>query len=110
MASTAKVKHLRVTPSKMRAVCNEVRGKSVEDSIDFLQRCRKYAALHLLKLLRSAVANADQKGNNVDALFVKEIFCDQGTSLKRSIPRARGSSSPILKRTCHVNIILDEKK
>jgi len=110
MVSTAKVKHLGVTPSKMRAICNEVRGKSVEDSIDFLQRCRKYAAQDLLKLLRSAVANADQKGSNVDALYVKEIYCDQGTSLKRFIPRARGSASPILKRTCHVNIILDEKK
>ena len=109
MAAEARVKHLRVSPSKMRMVCNEVRGKTVEDSIDFLMRCRKYAAQHLLKLLRSAVANADFKGNNVDKLFVKEIYCDQGTSLKRFITRARGSSSPILKRTCHVNIILDEK-
>lgn len=110
MAASATLRHARITPRKMRVVCDAVRGKKVQDALDFLTFSRRGAAKPLLKLVRSAVANADRKGGmNVERLYVRRILCDQGTSLKRWLPRARGSASPILKRTCHVFVELDEK-
>ena len=107
---TARIKHLRITPRKMRVLCNEIRGKDVSHAINFLMYNRRHAARPLLKLVKSAVANADVKGSaDVDRLFIRELLCDQGTPLKRSLPRAKGMATPILKRSCHVKVVLAEK-
>lgn len=110
MAVSAKLKHLRMSPRKVQPVCDQIRGKGVQQALDFLMHCRRKAAQPLLKLLNSAVANADQKGKvDVDHLVVKRLMCDKGTTIKRWLPRARGSASPILKRSCHITVVLDEK-
>ena len=110
MAAKASIKHLRITPRKMRVVCNEIRGKGVQEAMDFLLHCRRIAAGPLLKLLKSAVANADQGGKmDLDRVYVRELLCDKGVTIKRWLPRARGMATPILKRSCHVKVVLDEK-
>lgn len=110
MAVKARIKMIRITPRKMRIVANYVRGKDVQKAIDFLTFCKRRAARPLLKLIKSAVANADQKGGiDLDNLFIKELLVDKGPTMKRWMPRARGMATPILKRTSRVNVVLDER-
>lgn len=110
MAANAKIKMIRMTPRKMRVVANYVRGKRAQEAIDYLTFCKRSAARPLLKLIKSAVANADNKGGmDVDNLFVKELLVDSGPTMKRWMPRAKGSASPILKRSTKVSVTLDEK-
>lgn len=110
MPSTARIKMIRMTPRKMGVVAGEVRGKNVGDAVNFLTFCKRRAARPLLKLIKSAVANADQKGGiDVDNLYIKELLVDKGPTMKRSMPRARGMATPVLKRTCKVSVVLDEK-
>jgi large subunit ribosomal protein L22 len=109
MSTTAKLRHVRMTPRKMRVVANQVRGMRAAKAVEFLTFCRRRAARPILKLVRSALANADQKGDvDVDNLQVKKIEVDQGPTLKRFMPRARGIATPILKRTSHVMVVLEE--
>ena len=109
MSTTAKLRHVRMTPRKMRVVANEIRGMRAAKAVEFLTFCRRRAARPLLKLVRSALANADQKGDvDVDNLQVKKIEVDQGPTFKRFMPRARGMATPILKRTSHVKVLLEE--
>ncbi|MSR78712.1 MAG: 50S ribosomal protein L22 [Candidatus Taylorbacteria bacterium] len=108
---TAKLNTYRQSPRKVRLVSDLVKGKSVEQAIQTLKVTTKSAALPLLKLIESAVNNA-KKSFNVDGkgLYIKEFRVDAGASMKRSMPRARGSAYPILKRTCHVSLVLDERE
>src|SRR5689334_5882496 len=109
--STAKVRFVRITPRKMGLLADEVRGKSVNDALVYLKLSpRKRTAGILYGLIKSAVANADQKGTtDVDTLFVKTIFVGQGTTLKRFRPRAKGSAFRINKKTSHVSVTLAER-
>jgi len=101
---------IRMTPRKVRVVANAVRGKRVQEAIDLLAFSKRSAARPLLKLIKSAVANADQKGGmDLDNLFVKELLVDAGPTMKRWMPRARGSATPVLKRTAKISVTLDEK-
>ena len=110
MAATAKTKMVRITPRKVRTVADEIRGKGVQEAIDFLTFCRRSPARPLLKLIKSAVSNADQKGGmDLDNLFVRELLVDKGPTMKRWMPRARGMATPILKRTSKISITLDER-
>lgn len=110
MAATARLKSVRMTPRKVRAVAGQVRGKGAQEAIDFLTFCKRRAARPLLKLIKSAVANADAKGGmDVDNLVVKELLVDAGPTMKRWMPRARGMATPILKRTSRISVTLDEK-
>jgi len=109
MAVKARIKMIRMTPRKVRVVANQVRGKDVQKAVDFLTFCRRRAARPLLKLIKSAVANADQKGGiDLDNLYVKELLVDKGPTMKRWMPRARGMATPILKRTSRISVMLDE--
>ena len=111
MSATAKIKMVRITPRKVRTVADEVRGKDVQAAIDFLTFCRRRPARPLLKLIKSAVSNADQKGGmDLDNLFVSELLVDKGPTMKRWMPRARGMATPVLKRTSRVSIRLDERQ
>lgn len=112
MASSvkAKISYLRVAPRKARLVCDLVRGKKVGQALDILRFTKKGCSRDILKLLLSAVANANVKGGfDVDNLFVQKITVDPGPILKRWLPRARGMATPIQKRTSHVTVVLTEK-
>ena len=110
MAASARIRHLRVTPRKARLVADIIRGKKVQQALDLLVFCKRYVAKDFRKLVKSAWANADQKGTmDPDNLVVKTVMVDVGPTLKRSMPRAKGSATPLLKRTCHITLILDEK-
>ena len=98
-----------MAPRKVRLVASVLRGMSVNDAEAQLMLQPRRAAKPLLKLLRSAIANAKNNQKlNPDNLFVQTIFVDQGPMLKRSLPRARGSASPIQKKMSHVTMILAE--
>jgi len=110
MVAQASMKHVRITPKKIRPVCNEIRGLNIGPALDFLSASKKKGADLLLKLLKSAIANAEHKGGvDVDNLYIKELLCDKGTVMKRWLPRARGMATPILKRSSHVKVVLDER-
>ena len=109
MIATAKLRHLRVSPRKVRLVADLIRGKHVEEALNILQFTNKVSSQPLAKLLKSAVANADQKdGVDVDQLFIKDLRVDGGPTIKRFRPRAMGRATPILKRTSHISIGLDQ--
>lgn len=110
MAANARLKMIRMTPRKVRVVANQVRGKAAQEAVDYLTFCKRSAARPLLKLIKSAIANADVKGGmDVDNLFVKELLVDSGPTMKRWMPRARGMATPVLKRTSRISVTLDEK-
>ncbi len=109
MIATAKLRHLRVSPSKVRLVADLIRGKHVEEALNILQFTNKVSSRPLAKLLKSAVANADQKdGVDIDTLYIKDLRVDGGPTIKRFRPRAMGRATPILKRTSHISIGLDQ--
>lgn len=105
-----------MSPRKMRLVVDEVRGKNVNDAYGILRFSKKAAADPIDKCLRSAVANAvykaDQEGDvlDVDELYVREAYVDEGSTLKRWRPRAFGRATPIHKRSSHVTIVVDIKE
>ena len=103
---TATLRYLRMAPRKVRSVADLVRGLHVNDAEAQLLVQRRRPSQALLKLLRSAVANAKNNKLNADHLFISEIRVDGGPMLKRYLPRARGSASPIQKKMSHVTITL----
>lgn len=104
---TVQLNYLRIAPRKVRSVADLIRGLSVNDAEAQLLAQRRRPAKAIIKLLRSAVASAkNNKQLNPDHLFVKEIRVDQGPMLKRILPRARGSASPIQKKMSHVTLVL----
>ena len=110
MAKHAVLKHLRTSPRKVRAVADGIRGLSVSKALDYLTFSRRGASKPLVKLLKSAVMNASQeKGVDIDTLYVKEVQVNGGPTMKRWMPRAKGSATRILKRTSHVTMVLGEK-
>ncbi|MBW1971336.1 MAG: 50S ribosomal protein L22 [Deltaproteobacteria bacterium] len=110
MESQAKVKYVRIAPRKARLVADLIRGQTVNSALGTLIYTKKAAAKVIIKLLKSAVANASSQSNvDVDKLFIKKIFVDSGPTLKRFIPRAMGRATRIRKRTCHITVVLDEK-
>lgn len=110
MEVRAKLRHVRLAPQKARLVADLIRGKKSEEALNILSFTKKAAARVIIKLLKSAVANATQKKNvDVDRLYVKKISVDQGATWKRFTPRAMGRATPIRKRTSHITIVLDEK-
>ena len=104
-------KYIRIAPGKVHVVLDLIRGKSYKDAVAILKTTNKAAAEPVLKCLNSAAANAEVNlGMNKDTLYVAECFADQGPTLKRMMPRAKGRGDRILKRTCHITIVLDEIK
>jgi len=110
MEASAKLKFIRLSPQKTRLVADMVRGKAVQEALNILKFSPQRPADVVAKLVRSAVANAEQKGvSDVDRLFVKALLVDQGPVLKRFMPRAQGRATKIRKPTSHITVILDEK-
>ncbi len=110
MEVKAVAKYMRISPQKVRMLADAVKGKPVEAALDALKFMPQKAAGVVEKIMRSAVANADQRQDiDVDALVVRNVIADPGPMLKRIRPRARGRATRILKRTSHITVILGEK-
>lgn len=110
MESKAVAKYVRIAPRKVRVVMDLIRGKNVAEAFAILKFTPKAGAEVVEKVLRSAVANAENNFDmDVEKLYVKMAFADQGPTLKRIHPRSRGQAFKILKRTSHVTIVVDEK-
>lgn len=107
----AKVKYVRMSPSKVRIMLDVIRGKRAVEAMAILENSTQIAREPLVKLLKSAIANAENnKGMNKDDLVVAECYVCPGPTLKRMMPRAKGRADRILKRTCNITIVLDEIK
>ncbi len=110
MEVRAVAKYVRTSPQKVRKIIGTVKGKPVEEALNKLKFMPQKAAGILEKVVRSAVANAEQKDNmDVDRLVVYNVYADQGPSMKRWRPRARGRATRILKRSAHITVILAEE-
>jgi len=106
----AKLKGARLSAQKARLVADQIRGKSVESALEILQFSGKKGADIIKKVLESAIANAEHNdGADVDELKVSTIFVDEGTTMKRIKPRAKGRADRILKRSCHITVKVAEK-
>ena len=106
----AKLTNYRQSPRKVRLVATAVTGKPADEALVLLRTMVKRAGTPLEKLLKSGIANAKQKGFGAADLVVKEFRVDKGVTLKRSMPRARGSAFPILKRSSNITVVLAERK
>ena len=109
MEVKAVAKYIRISPMKVQRLILSIKGEPVEVGLNKLKFMPQKSAALVEKVIRSAVANADQMENiDVDNMFIRNIFVDQGPSLKRFRARARGRGSRILKRTSHITVILAE--
>ena len=110
MEARATLKYARISPRKVKVVLDLIRGKDAGTAMAILKNTRKSASEYLEKLLKSAIANAE---NNFQmdgkSLYVSECYVCPGPTLKRMMPRAKGSADRILKRTSHVTIVVKEK-
>jgi large subunit ribosomal protein L22 len=112
MEVRAQLRFLRATPRKVRLVADLIRGKGVQEAVNILHLTNKHAAKPLEKLLKSAIANAENREEpvDVDRLFVKEVMVDGGPTMKRFRPAPMGRGFRVLKRSSHVTIKLDTRK
>ena len=105
MEVAARLRGAQISAQKVRLVADQVRGKGVEEALDVLSYSNKKAAAIVKKILDSAIANAENnEGADVDELKISTIFVDEGTTLKRLRPRAKGRADRILKRSCHITV------
>ena len=109
MEARAVARYVKISPQKAGLIMDEVRGKKVDEALRALSFSPKKGARLLKKLINSAVANAEvNKDIDVDTLFIKRLYADQGPVMKRFRPRAMGRATGIRKRTSHLTVILDE--
>jgi len=109
MPWTASHRFARISPSKARLVIDLIRGKAVNEAMDLLRFMPQRSAGLIDKVLRSAVANADEQEADVGSLVVAEARVDEGVRIKRWRPKDRGRAHPILKRTSHIVVTVDER-
>lgn len=111
MEAKAQARYVRLAPRKVREAVDLVRGKDVDEAISVLRYTPRRAAKVVLKVVRSAAANAE---NNLEMnrkdLYIHQVYVDEGPSLKRVRPRARGRRFLILKRTSHITVVVKERK
>ena len=110
MATTAKYSYASISAQKVRLVADQIRGLPVEKAINLLAYSPKKAAALLKEVVNSAIANAEHNdGADIDELYISTIMVDDGSTMKRMSPRAKGRGNRILKRTSHITVIVDEK-
>ena len=110
MEVAAKLKGAKLSAQKARLVADQIRGKSAESALELLQFSGRKGADIIKKVLESAIANAEHnEGADVDELKVSTIFVDEGMTMKRIRPRAKGRADSILKRSCHITVKVSEK-
>ena len=111
METRAIAKYVRISPLKVNYICREIRGKQVDEALAILRFIPKKGARELEKVLKSAIANAENNFNlDRDNLYVKEAYANDGPHLKRWRPKARGMAYPILKRTSHIGVVVEERE
>ena len=111
MEATAKLMGVRISPQKAKLVVDLIRGKSVSEALDILAFTNKFAAEPIAKLVKSAAANAtNNKKMDEASLYIKEIWVGPGRTLKRFMPKAKGSGNRILKRTSHINVVVSDER
>lgn len=116
MEAKAVARHIRMSPRKMRLVVDQIRGRPVNEAYALLRFSKKAAALPIEKTLRSAVANAQVRGQetgevvDADDLIVSEVFVDGGPMLKRFHAGAMGRAAPIQRKMSHVTVVVDVRK
>lgn len=110
MEVSARLKGARISAQKVRLVVDQIRGKQVGEALNILSFSTKKAAQLVQKLLESAIANAEHnEGADVDELSVSRIFVDEGLTMKRIRPRAKGRADRILKRSCHITLAVGDE-
>ncbi|MDZ4132767.1 MAG: 50S ribosomal protein L22 [Dethiobacteria bacterium] len=111
MEARAQARYVRLAPRKARAVVDLIRNKNVDEAMSILRYTPRRAAEAVSKVVKSAAANAENNFEmNRGSLYVDQIYVDEGPSLKRVQPRARGRRFLILKRTSHITVIVKERK
>lgn len=109
METIAKYRHARSSAQKVRLVTSLIRGKKVSQALEILAYTNKKAATLVNKVLESAIANAENNdGLDIDELRVTKIFVDEGPTMKRIMPRAKGRADRILKRTSHITVAVSD--
>lgn len=110
METLAQHRQARSSAQKIRLVVDLVRGKKVPQALNILTYSNKKAAILVKKVLESAVANAEHNdGTDIDNLRIKKIFVNEGSTMKRMMPRAKGRADRILKRTSHITVIVSDR-
>ena len=109
MAFKAVHRFARIAPRKAQLIASMIRGKSVDDAQSALDFSKKRAAWYFKSVLRSAIANAEENNADLASLFVSECRVDSGPVMKRFQPKDRGRAHPILKRTSHLHVVVDER-
>ena len=111
METRAVAKHIRVSPRKVRQVTDTIRGKAVQEALEILKFTSSTAAEPVQKAVKSAAANAENNyGIDPDELYISQIMVDEGPTMKRIMPRARGMADRIFKRTSHITVVLEERE
>ena len=111
MEAKAIVRNVRMTPRKMKLLCDLIRGKDAYTAMAIVENTPKAASEFLYKLVKSAAANAENNHNmDKNSLYVAECFVTPGPTLKRIRPRAQGRAYRVLKRTSHITVVLKEKE
>ena len=111
MRPKAHARYIRLSDTKARIVLEQIKGKDVATALGILTYSPRYAADVIEKVLKSAVANAENNlGMDTSKLYVQEVIANQGPTLKRIRPRAQGRAYRINKKTCHISIVLNEKE
>ncbi len=109
MEVSAKLSNIPMAAQKGRLVADQIRGKHVEQALNVLKFSTKKASNIMLKLLESAIANAEHnEGADIDELKVSTVFVDEGRTMKRFRARAKGRANKIMKRSCHITIKVEE--
>jgi len=110
MEAKAIARNIRITPRKVRLIVDVIRGKRVGDALSILKFMPQHASKTVEKLLRSAIANAEQKNiSDVDKLKITKGYVDQGPTMKRVMPRAMGRANIIKKRSSHITLVLGDE-
>lgn len=111
METKAIARTIRIAPRKARLVIDLIRGKNIKEAQAILMFTPRAASPIILKALNSAVANAEHNNNqNIDNLYVKEAYVNEGVRLKRLLPRAKGQGDIIQKRTSHITVVVATKE
>lgn len=104
-------KYVRISPLKVGYICDEIRGKQVDEALSILKFTPKKGAKAIEKVLKSAVANAENNFNlDRDSLYVSEAYANEGPRMKRFRPKARGMAYPIIKRSSHIGVVVKERE
>ena len=111
MEAKAIAKYVRISPLKVNSICAEIRGKQVDEALAMLKFTPKRGARELAKVLTSAVANAENNLNlDRENLIVKEAYANDGPTMKRFRPKAKGMAYPSLKRSSHIGVVVTERE